>query len=165
MCPRTLCWPGPCRPPGAGPWLCHMRRATVLPLAPMLPWASHCGPATLSCHIIGDNQWAWVSMAHQGQRQPAQEPMCSLWIATWSRYCPPPPIPLNQQGHPALSYEVHSCLWRMAAASAVTLPPAGGGAEAKDDACGGDSQASFLWSRTPLGAIHTPSFPKPSGRG
>lgn len=85
---RPLCVPGLYAGLGRadllvlGPWPCHMGRATVLPLVPVLPWASHCGPATLSCHITGDNQWAWVSVAHQGQRQPAQEPMCSPWIAT-----------------------------------------------------------------------------------
>lgn len=154
----SWCWPLG-RQPGlrAGPWLGQVGRATVLPLVPMLSWASHGVPATPSSHTSGDDWWAWVSMAHQGQRQP--ESMCSPWVATYYRYCPSP-IPLNRQGHPALRCEGCTAACFSGAAFGgweppppVTLPPAGGGAEAKDNACGGDSPAPLLLGRTPLGCL------------
>lgn len=166
---RALCQPGPGRPPGAGhragPWLCQVGRAIVLPLVPMLPWASHCVPATPSCHIIGDNWWAWVSMVHQA-RGSQPESLCGPCDWTHRTDTAPHLIPVN----PLLSCEGDTAACFFGAAFSgwglprpVTPPPAGVGRKPNMMHVG-DSRAPLLLGRTLWGAIYRPSFPEPDSR-
>lgn len=84
VCPCALSWPGLYRPPGAGTgwtawpqgWAMAVSGESHSPASsPNSTLGSHPVPAIPSCYITGDNWWAWVSMARQGQRRPAREPM------------------------------------------------------------------------------------------